>query len=50
MIYNPDPIITFVSVYYNWIIFGVGLFLILYAARRRFFPKHVDPLEFEDTE
>ena len=46
--YTPDLITFFFLTYYNWIIFFIGVFLILYATRMRFFPKKQDPLDFEE--
>jgi hypothetical protein len=49
-VYTPDIITVFLMTYYNWIIFFIGVFLILYTTRRHFFPKKQDPLDFEERQ
>jgi hypothetical protein len=49
-IYTPDLLTIFLLTYYNWIIFFIGVYLILYATRRLFFPEKHDPLDFEERQ
>lgn len=37
-VYQLDPISLFIFTYYNWILFAISLFVIVYALRKRF--KH----------
>jgi hypothetical protein len=48
--YSTDPVTIFLYTYYNWIIFGIGVFLIIFSIRQLYLKKKKDPLHYEDID